>query len=184
MKKYLLTLLTLFVVLAPNVKADTTYNFNYSDTPEQSCDFYYNDLSKYSDIVNQLYSSVYDYYLEKFANDFPYFHIDLIGKDSSNCNSSRGGISSIMVFLNAFSTIPTYSNYTNASKIVTSSYSISTTTYFLPREITTSYSYPILFNVSSKNYFPNAYYISNYDLINDTNNIYNVPSLNISAPYL
>lgn len=178
MKKYLLVLIVVFMMLAPGVKAET-YNFDYSDSPESYCDFYYNDLSKYSEIINQLYNSVYDYYFKKFYNDFPYFHIDLIALDSSNCNSSRKGIASIKLYLNAFSTIPTYSNYTHASKVIEVSYVFSTTTYILPSEID-GYYFPRIFDDNSMNYFPNAYYISNYDLINDTSNTYNVSSLNIS----
>ena len=67
MKKYLLTLLTLFVVLAPNVKAeDKIYSFNFPCSKE-SC---LNSINDNSSTLNAYYD-----YLEKNKSTYDYYFI-------------------------------------------------------------------------------------------------------------
>lgn len=90
MKKYLLALLTLFVILAPNVKAETiNLNYNY--------DLFYLNFENYDvfkdflnlkhnrEIYKNLYNDLLEYYNSNYKQTYPYFICQLFySLDSEN----------------------------------------------------------------------------------------------------
>lgn len=79
MKKYLLTLLTLFVVLAPNVKADTfSVSCDYSNNYSYLFEKYGQD--NIIDLANKMYSL----YTSKYKDSYPFYYINLFSYDNSS----------------------------------------------------------------------------------------------------
>ncbi len=78
MKKYL-TLLILFVILAPNVKADTfSVSCDYSNNYSYLFEKYSQD--KIIDLANKMYSL----YASKYKDSYPFYYINLISYDNSS----------------------------------------------------------------------------------------------------
>ncbi len=79
MKKYLLTLLTLFAILAPNVKADTfSVSCDYSNNYSYLFEKYGQD--KIIDLANKMYSL----YTSKYKDSYPFYYINLFSYDNSS----------------------------------------------------------------------------------------------------
>ena len=90
MKKYLFTLLTLFVVLAPNVKAETinlNYNYDLFYLKFENYDVFkdFLNLKHNREIYKNLYNDLLEYYNSNYKQTYPYFICQLdYSLDSEN----------------------------------------------------------------------------------------------------
>ena len=90
MKKYLLTLLTLFVILAPNVKAETinlNYNYDLFYLKFENYDVFkdFLNLKHNREIYKNLYNDLLEYYNSNYKQTYPYFICQLFySLDSEN----------------------------------------------------------------------------------------------------
>lgn len=79
MKKYLLALLTLFVILSPNVKAETfSVSCDYSNNYSYLFEKYGQD--NIIDLANKMYSL----YTSKYKDSYPFYYINLFSYDNSS----------------------------------------------------------------------------------------------------
>ena len=90
MKKYLLTLLTLFAILAPNVKAETinlNYNYDLFYLKFENYDVFkdFLNLKHNREIYKNLYNDLLEYYNSNYKQTYPYFICQLdYSLDSEN----------------------------------------------------------------------------------------------------
>ena len=90
MKKYLLALLTLFVILAPNVKAETinlNYNYDLFYLKFENYDVFkdFLNLKHNREIYKNLYNDLLEYYNSNYKQTYPYFICQLdYSLDSEN----------------------------------------------------------------------------------------------------
>ncbi|MDD5826608.1 MAG: hypothetical protein PUD25_02440 [Bacilli bacterium] len=109
MKKYLLTLLTLFVILAPNVKADEKViaTCDYSD----DIPTYFSRFGK--DFIVSKANELYEKYKTNYENDYPFYTINL----SSFSNGSLKYFAINLNYSDSFKIYWFYSTISNVGKI-------------------------------------------------------------------
>lgn len=178
MKKILIALTIAISCLGISRVSADTFNLSHNDTLLHNCDFYYTDFDYikvlgYENKIQEIYRLLLEEYNANYASEYPYFYVDIVVIDEKNCNSTSSATNKIEMirgFLNFYSDLPTYSGTLKySSSIIYVDYHVSSTTYDLP-QVTTSYSYPIF--LSNSFYNPMAYFISNFDLVNNTDNTY------------
>lgn len=183
MKKILLiiTVLVSSIFILDNVKANT-FDKSYSDVVEYYCDFFVTDYDYlkslgFDDEVQEVYRLLIEEYNANYSETYPYYYFDLVVLDSLNCNfiSSFNSVGYIYLFLNLYTSVPSLGLYDipNGEVILKSSYIVNTSTYVLP-SVVGNYSYLDLLRSSPTVYNSLAYFISNFDLVNNSNNVYNI----------
>ena len=175
------------------VSANSNQGFSYIDL-----DAFYSDYDDYSIEVEQLYQSVYDYYVTNYQEDYPYYFVSIIpftNIGSDYIISSDIDDFSIHAALIPLKYVPTYSSFTNYVAIdnddffgINAAYDFSSSTYTLPFESVYGMSLSVTYNRNIFNSFPSfeypyvynplVYYKSNFNLIFDLDDSYVVKEEN------
>lgn len=177
MKKILIALTIVISCLGISKVSADTLNFTYSDVHETSCDFYYVDYDYvktlgYENQMQEIYNMLITSYNSNYSEQYPYYYIHFVVKDKNNCNqaSEASSVGYIAGLLNLYSDIPSLP-LNAGERILFASYDVIDKIYNTPQE-TTSYYYPWLFDDGYYN--PLSYFVSNFDLVNNTTDNYNI----------
>ena len=186
MKKYLLTLLAIFVILAPNVKAEVI-NVSYPDSQKwlfsnygsgdtSSTTFLKPDyiLSKYD--LAYMYNRLLEKYNSTYKETYKYYYVNFFNESLPN-----GKLLSNRMVFHLFKEIPTIGKSSDFEIIM--EFKDDTYTYYDLEDMNVmEYYFPIISPISSNDliYDPLLLYDANFDILNTSKDTYVIKDLNLT----